>query len=85
MERTFKIGDKIRLLNYNGWGDYKSHKDQIATIAEEQGTYGWNYQIKWEDGSFSGADKNNLILVEECDDLKYIINKVVSEIRGNNE
>jgi hypothetical protein len=61
----FKVGDKVKLVSYLGFGDWADHKDQIGTIVEiNSGGYGeFNYRIVWEDGASSRAPLKNLRLI----------------------
>ena len=64
---NFKIGDRIKLKDYNGWWDLESHKDQSAIIMgfEEKNYSSFDYEIKWDDGERSFVYSYNCILIKK--------------------
>jgi len=62
-EQIFKIGDKVRLKDYDKWTDYEEHQNEIATIVRHY-THGpsWDFHIKWNDNSTSAVRIDNIIL-----------------------
>ena len=63
-ERAFRVGDKVKLKDYTKYSDYRSHKDQVATIDtlnnQESGGI-WDCHLRWSDERGSSVLFNNLI------------------------
>ena len=59
----FKIGDTVKLKNYFRFGDWKIHKDQIATVEEIDNDFDDEFPItlRWADDEISGASPDDLI------------------------
>lgn len=63
--QKFSVGQKVKLKNYNLYGDYISHKNQVAEIAEILGSSSMGellIQVRWTDGRTSAIALDNLIL-----------------------
>ncbi len=59
----FKVGDEVKLKDYDAWGDHRGHRGQIATILEFT-TRGYrSIRIRWADGACSATDEDNLISI----------------------
>jgi len=79
-----KIGDKVKLKSYEGWGDYVSHKGQQAEITHILETspvggsfYVGDFRIEWKDGTHSLVNKNNLILIGGQHYKKYSLTLLI--------
>lgn len=59
----FKIGDKIKLKDYGTYSDYKDHKNQKATIIDNNLSPNFDFRIKWLDGETSLVYIKNMIKI----------------------
>ena len=62
----FKVGDTVKLKNYDKYRDYREHRGEIATIESAIYDDMFDYGIDWVDGEHSSVKKNNLILLWEA-------------------
>lgn len=63
LKRDFKVGDRIKLKDYEEWTDYSNHRDQEAIIKETLMTFdSFDFSIKWKDTTTSSVKESNLIL-----------------------
>lgn len=63
---AFQVGDRIKLKNYSGYGDWSSHDNQVAVVTKiltEFDRRGFTHGITWEDGATSHVSEDNIILM----------------------
>lgn len=64
LSRPFRVGDRIRLKDYDRYDDYKEHKGEIAKI-EKIDTKGTNpIRIRWHDKNTSYTQIQNMVLAK---------------------
>lgn len=77
----FKIGDRVKLNNYNEYCDYRDHYGKEATILSIENNH---YSIKWDDGHLSDVYKNSaytyLILISSEGNSSSVNNKMQYKI-----
>ena len=91
----FKPGDKVKFKDYvgialergkarnsyQGWSDWKKHRDQIATIiskSTQPDRFDW--YVLWKDDGKSHVDEGNLILLENVKPKVYGIVKFMKSL-----
>lgn len=65
-----KVGDKVRLKNYERYFDYIAHEGQEATITEigvlpNAANNNLTIKVVWLNGSYSAVSGDNVVVVEE--------------------
>ena len=72
----FKVGDRVKFIDYSKHGDWREHKDQVGTIYEIFSNTGYPYQIRWKDGTTSATNEDNLVLLVNSSNWNtHLINK----------
>lgn len=62
----FKIGDAVKFIDYEEYGDWKRHKNETAVIIEFNNSHGatdsMDIRVTWNDGDISAVSPSNLIM-----------------------
>jgi len=60
----FKMGQKIKLKDYSGYGDYVEHRNEVGIILSIEKYGDLSIRIIWSDETESYIEKDNILPIE---------------------
>lgn len=59
-----KLGDRVKFVEYDSYGDYQNHREQTAVVIDiKHGESGLPIQVEWDDEETSSTRVSNLLKI----------------------